>query len=501
MSERGQNILPARLYKQNRKGVDKDKIAVLRDIHRTNPRQIGRENGLNIWAKFSIVAYLTLLLFCSLFLQYQLLENFLEATTIAESKDVDVTFLLAFATVVKASGLEFPDFNPYFNLVSAVVKTDSYDKDVAKDSDSDDQPLHRPNRSGIRKRAFADGEGEDDAAHPRKLHDKMSDDTGNNGDGVDDGDDEPKQETTKTKAPTKKPRIWRAESQACSMAQHLILRKTSQGTPLQKYQKIKAEAVRGKVTAGETGPWIESAQRYFGGDRSRVPTYKSAKNGIWSQEDRQKLQDYAMSITKLYSVQLFNLVDGTFWMGDEYSNPSDLNRNSLAMLFKEHLVSMHLMCNKEWGPYDYQFTLYAEISFQYHASNTDKPTHRSYRDNIAHGKQIFGMYSGWSSKVPDKVKEQLDRDEFSNILVGSWFVKSLKLDMAEEYYSNLDRILKAIAIRKRLYSPAAPLASTTAVSHNEQLDTKDVFAGAERSFAWQQSSFKGEASCDTRLRD
>lgn len=55
---------------------------------------------------------------------------------------------------------------------------------------------------------------------------------------------------------------------------------TGQGTPLQKYQKIKVDAVRSKVAAGETGPWIESAQRYFDSNRSRVPAYKSAKNSI-----------------------------------------------------------------------------------------------------------------------------------------------------------------------------------------------------------------------------
>ncbi|CAK1363267.1 unnamed protein product [Cercospora beticola] len=184
------------------KGIGKDKIAILRDVHRTYSRQISRQTG----SKLSTVAYLNLFLFYSLFLQHCLLENFLGASNIAESVALDVTFLLAFAMAVKASGLHFSDVDPYFNPNSAVVGSDG--KDVAKDSDLDDQPLRRPNRSGVRKRAFADDEGEDDAAHPRKLQDKKSDDTGDNGEGADNGDDggddEPKQKTTNAKAPTKK---------------------------------------------------------------------------------------------------------------------------------------------------------------------------------------------------------------------------------------------------------------------------------------------------------
>ena len=75
------------------------------------------------------IEHLTLSLFCSLFLHYRLLGNFLRATTNAESAALGATLLLAYATAVKASGLHFSDFNPYFHLVSVVVGSDG--KDVA----------------------------------------------------------------------------------------------------------------------------------------------------------------------------------------------------------------------------------------------------------------------------------------------------------------------------------------------------------------------------------
>ncbi|WPB01889.1 uncharacterized protein RHO25_006522 [Cercospora beticola] len=61
------------------------------------------------------------------------------------------------------------------------------------------------------------------------------------------------------------------------------------------------------------------------------------------------------------------------------------------------------------------------------------------------------------------------------MLVGSWVVNSAELDMAEQYYPELDRVLKAKRVDTKFYNSDDLPTSTAAPTHDEQLEIENVF--------------------------
>ena len=178
-----------------------------------------------------------------------------------------------------------------------------------------------------------------------------------------------------------------------------------------------------------------------------------------------RLQRCVRTIARHCGVEdkIFHLNDGTAWFGDEDSNPDDLDRNGIYQLCRERLKMMRLKCNKKWPTIDTEETLYAEIMFQHCISLTTKPElaglKQKYGDrlrlpltsfinsptkfSIAHRVHGSGMFSGWPTTTPSNGQERLNNDYTNNMLVESWYVNCAKQDMAEDYYSLLDRILRS----------------------------------------------------------
>jgi len=65
------------------------------------------------------------------------------------------------------------------------------------------------------------------------------------------------------------------------------------------------------------------------------------------------------------------------------------------------------------------------------------------------------------------------------MLIESWYVNSAKLDMAEEYYDDLDDTLRSIKVDVKYYNPAkaAPPGDPDAFQHTKVIEEVDTFQG------------------------
>ncbi|EME38225.1 hypothetical protein DOTSEDRAFT_75709 [Dothistroma septosporum NZE10] len=176
------------------------------------------------------------------------------------------------------------------------------------------------------------------------------------------------------------------------------------------------------------------------------------------------MQKCARSMEQRFGVFLYQLKDKTLRPGADYSNPKDLDRNGIFVLCRERLHRMRTVCNKKWRTKDNEEKLYLEIGFQYCCSFTKKPglqwLKAKYGDrlglplviwlksplrfSIAHHVHGGGILTGGRSKEPKDVKERMF-DE-NNMLMESWYWNSSKVDMAEEYYGELQKTLSAARI-------------------------------------------------------
>ncbi|KAF2210314.1 hypothetical protein CERZMDRAFT_99379 [Cercospora zeae-maydis SCOH1-5] len=136
-----------------------------------------------------------------------------------------------------------------------------------------------------------------------------------------------------------------------------------------------------------------------------------------------------------------------------------------------------MTCNKKWQTHDSYESLYQEIFFQHCCSTTTKAKlrwlnekhgdrlrlplvlfmHSPLRLSVAHREHGFGMHTGWPSNTsPVDVRERIANDEENNMLIESWYVNSVKFDMATEYYDILDDILTKVEItNKQIYNPTS----------------------------------------------
>lgn len=281
------------------------------------------------------------------------------------------------------------------------------------------------------------------------------------------------------------------EKQATEVAQNQLINVTTEmamvnckrryinggtGTAEQKYQKILAESTAGKLTPNEPGPWEQEAQQYV---EKRVTLYQGEDTSIWEDGSWDKAQECARSTAKYFGVTLYKLPDGTFWTGTKHSNPETLiDRNGIGQFCIERLARMRIICNKKWRTVDSWYALYREIIFQYCCSKTKKPQlqwlkkkygdrlglplvltkHNPLRMSVAHRTHGFGMVFGWTSGHPTDVQDRIDNDAKNNSLLEAWGNNSAKLDMAEDYYPDLDKILCAVNITdKSIYNPDLPL--------------------------------------------
>lgn len=259
------------------------------------------------------------------------------------------------------------------------------------------------------------------------------------------------------------------------------------GSEQEKYQKIVAESVAGKPTPGEPGPWDTKAKLYV---RKAFTPYKAKGQNAWDDDTWASAQECAKSMQSFFGVKLHQLRDGTLWMGASYSNPPELDRNGVFYLCRERLDRMRLVCNKKWETHDTEETLYREIVFQWCCSNTTKPElqwlknkygdrlglplvlwwNSPLRFSIAHRTHGSGMFSGWYDTDTD-VQDRIDNDEANNMLIESWYVNSAKMDMAEEYYDQLDDILcSTIITDTSIYNPEASVSATAAVPTTKDSD-------------------------------
>ncbi|KAF7190721.1 hypothetical protein HII31_07880 [Pseudocercospora fuligena] len=272
------------------------------------------------------------------------------------------------------------------------------------------------------------------------------------------------------------------------------------GSDEDKYAKIIAESVSGKAAPNEQGPWQDRAYRYV--STQVVPPYNPAKpkSSIWSQDVWQKSQACARSMEEYFGVTLYTLDDGTRWIGSSWSNPSDLDRNGVATFCDERLKRMRLRCNKKWKTKDTPLSLYREMIFQYCCSVTEKDDlqwlKQKYGDrlglplvlslnnplrlSVAHREHGFGMFTGWLDENAVSVDGRLAKDNLNNMLIESWYVNSAKMDMAEEFYPELDEILRSVNIKdKAIYDPEAAAGVPTAnVQPAEDVPIVDDFAMA-----------------------
>lgn len=259
------------------------------------------------------------------------------------------------------------------------------------------------------------------------------------------------------------------------------------GSKTSKYAKIITELVSGRPTPNEHGPWEDRAQRYVQGS---VQAYSPNGENIWDDDTWNKAQQCAKSIEDYFEVQLLKLQDGTRWIGNESSNPEGLHRNSIAVLCDERLSRMRLWCNKKWDTRDTDLTLYREILFQHCASRTTKPElqwlknkygdrlglplvlwlNNPLRFSIAHREHGFGMFSGWLDERSVSVSDRIAEDEQNNMLIESWFVNSAKLDMAEDYYPELDSILRSLSIPTEYYNQNATFEGKGIIPSSEDIE-------------------------------
>lgn len=267
---------------------------------------------------------------------------------------------------------------------------------------------------------------------------------------------------------------------------------TSSGKSI--YNKLAAEMLCGKPARGEKGPWEQRALKYTAHD---IPPLMTGRN-FWDTNTWDCLQACAKSISTFFGVELFKLKDATLWIGDDLTNPSDLNRNGVALFCMERLERMRLRCNKKWITTDTNETLYMEIVFQYcasHAQDGFSTWKEKYGDrlglplimywnsplrlSVAHREHGFGMLTGWPSTPPTNVQERIDNDSTNNMLIESWYVNSCKLDMDEQLYGEMDDILRNVKIPKNRYDPskAAPSGSAAMVFEDEDTDEIDDFEG------------------------
>lgn len=267
------------------------------------------------------------------------------------------------------------------------------------------------------------------------------------------------------------------------------------GSRAAKYQKILAEAVAGRPTPNEPGPWDELSQQYV---KQVVPPYRSGSDeSIWSDETWSRTQQCAQSTADLFGVALQVLPDGTLWIGQKYTTPKDFDRNGLAVFLRERLLRLRLVCNKKWKTCDTDETLYQEIIFQYCCMMTTKPElqwlKNKYGDrlslpfvlfwnsplrlSIAHRLHGFAMFTGWLNK-PTNVSERIKNDAKNNMLMETWYINSAKFDMAEEYYDDLDRILSNVTITdQKIYRPGPPKLVSEAIPSTVEVSAEETFAG------------------------
>ncbi|KAF7188812.1 hypothetical protein HII31_09735 [Pseudocercospora fuligena] len=250
------------------------------------------------------------------------------------------------------------------------------------------------------------------------------------------------------------------------------------GSKDEKYQKILAESVAGRVTPGESGPWEKVALQYV----QRPPrAYKPGGNNLMDEETWKASQKCAKSMEDFFGVTLYDLKDGTKWIG----------ATSLRMRGK---------CNKKWQTKDNNEKLYREILFQFCCSRTTKPelqdlkdkygdrlglplvvfNHSPLRLSFAHRTHGSGMSTGWTSDNATDVQERIDNDESNNMLIETWYVNAAKLDMAEDYYEELDTILCAANITdKNIYNPGQVPAATPNVTPAKEVKASDEFEGIQ----------------------
>ncbi|EME88406.1 uncharacterized protein MYCFIDRAFT_192585 [Pseudocercospora fijiensis CIRAD86] len=269
------------------------------------------------------------------------------------------------------------------------------------------------------------------------------------------------------------------------------------GSDEAKYQKIIAESIAGRVTPGESGPWEQDAVQYV----QRPPrAYQANGVNLWDNSSWQKAQKCAKSIETYFGVTLYELNDGTKWIGAEYSTPENFDRNGVFAFCKERLQRMRGKCNKKWQTMDTEQTLYREILFQYCCSHTTNPAlqdlkrygdrlslplvlfkHSPLRLSVAHRVHGSGMSSGWVSDNATDVQERIDNDKANNMLIESWYVNAAKQDMAEDYYDELDNILCSAKITDTaIYNPGTVPPATPSVKPSiKELPVTDEFAGAQ----------------------
>lgn len=267
-----------------------------------------------------------------------------------------------------------------------------------------------------------------------------------------------------------------------------------------KFQKIRAEAIAGRTTPNEPGPWEDDAKSYMA--REATP-YQTGGSSIWDDQTWQNAQACARSMEEYFGVTLHRLRDGTAWMGTSYTNPGDLDRNGVALLCQERLHRMRVECNKKWTTIDSDETLYREILFQYCCCVTPKPSlqwlkgkygdrlglplvlwkNNPLRFSVAHRAHGFQMFTGWRSDGSINVQERIDNDSNNNMLTESWFVNSAKMDMADDYYGDLDDILSSAFIQDNtIYNPQAtdfgpPTVVPSKHKRPVEDDIQDEFAG------------------------
>ncbi|KAK5172168.1 uncharacterized protein LTR77_003806 [Saxophila tyrrhenica] len=270
---------------------------------------------------------------------------------------------------------------------------------------------------------------------------------------------------------------------------HKYLRGDSERT---RFRKCMAEMMRGETVPGVHGPW-EAHSQTFTAHRAPALFDKDTDNNLWGEETYSRIQKCVSSTATFFGVEdkLFRLRDDTLWFGDQHSNPDRLDRNGLFTLFRERIARMRLECNRKWVTKDDEETLCNETMFQMCASMTEKPELQWLREkygdrlglplttfinsplrfSIAHRLHGFQMTTGWPTS-PSDVSERVDAE--NNILIESWYVNIAKMDMADEYYDMLDRILGATQIKTARYDPDHPFVDADEVRTYE--GDEDVFA-------------------------
>lgn len=281
---------------------------------------------------------------------------------------------------------------------------------------------------------------------------------------------------------------------------HRFMRKSNKMSVRERFDKAMQEMIRGELIGGESGPWEEYSQRYVAHPQ---PAYDVDQgNNLWEDEVYDRLQSCAQSIADYFGVKPAKLDDKTIWFGDKNSNPKDLDRNGVFQLLRERLARMRLECNKKWITYDNEETLYAEIIFQDCATRTKKPELQSLKQkygdrlglpltsfinsplkfSVAHRTHGYGMLTGWPTANPLNVSERIDNDDKNNMLIESWYVNSAKQDMAEDYYDDLDQILRSCHLSTTRYNPNGSLpqgSGQTFVGSFDELENEDEFMGED----------------------